>query len=176
MDVAVTKPRSQGQSGDGMDDVFGPKINAVGDLLWLLKRAYHHGLHTLNEAMSDHGVATAQLGLMRLLADEPGLSGVDLARRLLVTPQGVQLAITALERRGYVERKTDAQDGRVLRAYLTKAGRRVANATLEEATAAYEELFEVLDGDEQETFRRLLIKFLAGTTDEYAYDDPKSLS
>ena len=57
-------------------------MNVNGDLLWLLKRAFHHGLYTLNEAIGKHGVATTPLGLMRLLAENPGSSGAELARRL----------------------------------------------------------------------------------------------
>src|SRR5215469_9766849 len=72
-------------------------------ILWLLKQAFHFSLKTVNDAISSHGVTTAQIGLMRQLANEPGLSGAELARRLLISPQGVQLALTALERRGLVE-------------------------------------------------------------------------
>ena len=79
------------------------------NILWLLKQAFHFSLKTVNDAISSHGVTTAQIGLMRQLANEPGLSGAELARRLLISPQGVQLAITALERRGLVERKQDPQ-------------------------------------------------------------------
>ena len=78
----------------------------------------------VNDAISGHGVSTAQIGVLRQLANEPGLSGAELARRLLISPQGVQLALTALERRGLVERKQDPQHGRILQAYLTDEGRK----------------------------------------------------
>jgi DNA-binding MarR family transcriptional regulator len=147
-------------SREGIENVLDSSANVNGDLLWLLKQAFHHGLYTLNEAIGKHGVATTQLGLMRLLAEHPGSSGAELARRLLVTPQGAQLAINALQRRGYVERRADSRDGRVLRAYLTRAGRQVVNSCVTDAGNAYRELFRVLDDDEQRTFRRLLLKFL----------------
>ena len=130
------------------------------DLLWLLKRAFYLGLHTLNDAMRDHRVTTAQLGLMRLLAEHPGLSGADLARRLLVTPQGAQLAVAALERSGFVERKPDPNHGRILRAYLSQEGRRVATACLADAVAAHQQLFDVLDPEEQRTLRNLLLRLV----------------
>ena len=77
------------------------------NILWLLKQAWYFSLTTVNDAVSEHGVSTAQIGMLRQLATEPGLSGADLARRLLISPQGVQLALKALERRGLVERKQD---------------------------------------------------------------------
>ena len=140
------------------------------DLMWLLKRAFHLGLHTLNDATSNYGVTTAQLGLMRLLAAHPGLSGADVARRLLVTPQGAQLALAALERSGLVERKPDTNHGRIQRAYLTEEGRRVASACLADAVAAHRALFGVLDADEQNALRGLLLRLVDQAQDELGHD------
>ena len=124
--------------------------------LWLLKQAFYYSLTTVNEAISDYGVSTAQIGLLRQLANEPGLSGAELARRLLITPQGVQLALTALERRGLVERKPDPRHRRILRAYLTEEGRTVTAAAVSDAIAAHEDVFGVLTEQEQKTLCALL--------------------
>ena len=70
-------------------DVTG--IELTDNILWLLKQAFYFSLTTVNEAISEHGVSTAQIGVLRQLANEPGLSGAELARRLLISPQGVQL-------------------------------------------------------------------------------------
>ena len=78
------------------------------------------------------------------MSTEPGLSGADLARRMLIRPQGVQLALTALERRGLVERKQDPQHGRILQAFLTDQGRKVAEAVVSDAIAAHDKVFGVL--------------------------------
>ncbi|BCO34070.1 MarR family transcriptional regulator [Mycobacterium heckeshornense] len=128
------------------------------NILWLLKQAFHFSLKTVNDAISSHGVTTAQIGLMRQLANEPGLSGAELARRLMISPQGVQLAITALERRGLVERKQDPQHGRILQAYLTDQGRAVVSAVLADALAAHERVFGVLDADERQLLHDLLAR------------------
>src|ERR1700761_9401023 len=103
------------------------------NILWLLKQSFYFSLKTVNDAIAPHGVTTAQIGLMRQLSNEPGLSGAELARRLLISPQGVQLALTALERRGLVERKQNPQHGRILQAYLTDEGRKVASSVLADA-------------------------------------------
>lgn len=145
----------------GVDAVLDTGMDVNTDLMWLLKRAFHLGLHTLNEATSNYGVTTAQLGLMRLLAANPGLSGADVARRLLVTPQGAQLAVAALERSGLVERKADPNHGRIQRAYLTDEGRRVASACLADAVAAHRDFFGVLDADEQRLLRDLLLRVVS---------------
>lgn len=128
------------------------------NILWLLKQAFHFSLTTVNEAISGHGVTTAQIGLMRQLANEPGLSGAELARRLLITPQAAQLALTALERRGLVERKQNPQHGRIMQAYLTDQGRAVTSAVLADALAAHESVFGVLSSDEQQLLHDLLAR------------------
>jgi DNA-binding MarR family transcriptional regulator len=127
-------------------------------ILWLLKQAFHFSLTTVNEAISSHGVTAAQIGLMRQLANEPGLSGAELARRLLISPQGAQLALSALERRGLVERKQDPEHGRILQAYLTDDGRAVTAAALADALAAHENVFGVLTSDEQQLLHDLLAR------------------
>src|ERR1700753_3322001 len=96
------------------------------NILWLLKQAFYHSLTTINDAMSVHGVSTAQTGVLRQLANEPGLSGADLARR------------------GLVERKRDPQHGRILQAYLTGEGRDVAATVVSDAVAAHDQVFGVL--------------------------------
>ena len=133
-----------------------PVIELTDNILWLLKQAFYFTLTTVNEAVSEHGVSTAQIGVLRQLSNEPGLSGAELARRLLISPQGVQLALTALERRNLVQRKQDPQHGRILQAYLTDQGRKVAGAVVHDAIAAHDKVFGVLSRDEQKTLRELL--------------------
>ena len=140
-------------------------------ILWLLKQAFYYSLTTINEAMSAHGVSTAQIGVLRQLANEPGLSGAELARRLLISPQGVQAALTSLERRGLVKRKKDPQHGRILRCYLTGAGRDVAATVVSSALSAHEEVFGVLSAQEQETLRELLGRVVEKGTGHELFSD-----
>jgi len=141
------------------------------NILWLLKQSFYYSLTTINDAMSVHGVSTAQIGVLRQLANEPGLSGAELARRLLVSPQGVQFALTSLERRGLVERKPDPQHGRILQAYLTGEGRDVAATVVSDAVAAHEKVFGVLSTEEQKTLRELLGRIVEKGTGHELYND-----
>jgi DNA-binding MarR family transcriptional regulator len=145
------------------------------NILWLLKQAFYFSLNSVNDAIAPHGVTTAQIGLLRQLANEPGLSGAELARRLLITPQGVQLALTVLERRGLVERKQDPQHGRIRQTYLTDRGRAVASAVVADALKAHEQVFGVLTAEEQQTLHDLLQKVVEqGTGHTLLTEDPDS--
>jgi DNA-binding MarR family transcriptional regulator len=141
------------------------------NILWLLKQAFYYSLTTINDAMSVHGVSTAQIGVLRQLANEPGLSGADLARRLLISPQGVQFALTSLERRGLVERKRDPQHGRILQAYLTGEGRDVAATVVSDAVAAHDQVFGVLTTEEQRALRDLLGRIVEKGTGHELFND-----
>lgn len=147
------------------------EIELTENILWLLKQAFYFSLTTVNDAVSGHGVSIAQIGVLRQLANEPGLSGADLARRLLITPQGMQLALTALERRGLVERKPDPQHKRILQAYLTDHGRDVAAKAVSDAVAAHDQVFGVLSAEEQETLRELLGRVVEKGTGHQLFKD-----
>ncbi len=146
-------------------------MELVDNILWHLKQAWYFSLTAMNDAVSQHGVSTAQIGILRQLADEPGLSGAELARRLLITPQGVQLALKALEQRGLVERKPDPQHARILQAYLTDQGRAVAGAVVSDAIAAHEAVFGVLTPEEQQTLRDLLARVVEKGTGHTLFND-----
>jgi len=50
-------------------------MELVDNILWHLKQAWYFSLTAVNDAVSGHGVSTAQIGVLRQLANEPGLSG-----------------------------------------------------------------------------------------------------
>ncbi|MCF6389911.1 MarR family transcriptional regulator [Mycobacterium sp. MBM] len=131
-------------------------VELTDNILWLLKQAFYFSLTSVNDAVKPHGVSTAQIGVLRQLTTAAGLSGAELARRLLISPQGVQSALAALQKRGLVERKRDPRHGRVLRAFLTDEGREVAAVVVSEAVAAHDDIFGVLSRVEQEQLRALL--------------------
>ncbi|MFN6554491.1 MarR family winged helix-turn-helix transcriptional regulator [Mycolicibacterium septicum] len=139
--------------------------------LWWLKQAFYFSLTEVNESVKEHGVTTAQIGVLRQLTNQPGLSGAELARRLLITPQGVQLALTALEKRGLVERKQDPQHGRILQVFLTDEGRAVASAVVADAVAAHERVFGVLSEEEQEQLKALLRRVIEQGTGHTPHSD-----
>jgi DNA-binding MarR family transcriptional regulator len=59
---------------------------------------------------------------LSLLRERDGLSCAQLARRVLVTPQAMNLVISALEKRRLVRRRPDPKHRRVLRASVTAKG------------------------------------------------------
>src|SRR5215469_6913355 len=75
-------------------------------------------------AVQGIGASPAGLGVMRLLAARDGLKSSEVAARGWWTAGTVTSVVDTLVRDGYVERRRDPGDRRVVRLYLTGQGRR----------------------------------------------------
>lgn len=76
----------------------------------------------LDEELRTHGVSTPEYVTLSLLRERDGLSCAQLARWGFVTPQAMNLVISALEKRRLVRRRPDPKHRRVLRASVTPKG------------------------------------------------------
>ncbi len=69
------------------------------------------------------GLTMPQYAVLSALADQPGLSNSELARRCFVTRQTMNEVLAGLQRVDLVTRAAHPQDGRVQRAELTATAR-----------------------------------------------------
>ena len=105
---------------------------------FLLKQLHHLVRNTVEARLRSSGVeltfphALALHSLMR----EPGLSGADLARQAMVTPQTMHGILLRLDSEGLIERRPDPGHGRILRTRITAKGKRL----LERGTAIADEV------------------------------------
>ncbi len=68
------------------------------------------------------GLTTAQLRVMFLIRESPGVTAGDLATRLSVTPPTISGIVDRLVRMDLVQRAEDPDDRRLVRNYLTEPG------------------------------------------------------
>src|SRR5664279_3388822 len=97
-------------------------IPRVGYLVYRVERRLRK---RLDDAVSGAGVTTTEYVTLSVLRARDGLSCAQLARWAFVTPQAMNLVVSALERRGLVHRRPDPHHRRVLRASVTAKGRKV---------------------------------------------------
>ncbi len=110
----------------------------------------------LDTALSTHGVTTAEYTALSVLRQRDRLSSAQLARRAFVTPQAMNQIVIELERRGLIERRSDAEHRRIQRTSLTRRGTAVLDAC-DEATAPIEaQLLSSSSRTEVESLRRAL--------------------
>jgi DNA-binding MarR family transcriptional regulator len=98
------------------------KRGEKGYLGYLLRQAQAAARLTLERALADLGVTPPQFAVLTMLKAYPGLSGADLARVALLTPQTVGVIIRNLERAGAIKKAAHPVHGRVLQWTLTRRG------------------------------------------------------
>lgn len=94
-------------------------VPRVGYLVYRVERRLRA---RLDEELRLLGVSTPEYVTLSLLRERDGLSCAQLARWALVTPQAMNLVISALERRKLIRRRPDPRHRRVLRASVTPKG------------------------------------------------------
>ena len=131
-------------------------------LPWLILEAFHYTRRAFDEAVRVHGVSASQLGVLNRIADHPGLSGAELARLMLTTPQATQLMLGTLERKRLVRRTPDPRHGRIVRSRLTAKGERVVAACRPLVWEMQARLGARLDSSAREQLADLLHRYTEG--------------
>jgi DNA-binding MarR family transcriptional regulator len=137
-----------------------------GHLAYLLRQAQAATRLTLERALDDLGVTPPQFAVLTMLRAYPGLSGADLARVALLTPQTVGVIIRNLERDGAIRKTPHPVHGRVLQWTLTRRGRTLLDTCRRRAVALERRLVAGLGTKSQVTIRRWLSKIAAGLQQE----------
>src|SRR5260370_39924847 len=88
----------------------------------MMKRIMIHFRSQMDEKLRPQGVTTAQLQVLKVIRDEQGGSGAQLARACHGTPQSAQALLEGLEDGGWIARTKDRVKGRVLIEQLTPGG------------------------------------------------------
>ena len=104
-----------------------------------------------------HGLTATQYTALSVLASRAGLSNAQLARRSYVTPQSMSQLIGALERQKLIERLPDPAHRRILRAQLTRKGKRVLAACDAAVDEMERRMLRDVPPDEHDRLRTQLI-------------------
>jgi DNA-binding MarR family transcriptional regulator len=125
--AAKTLPRPQNKSVEHQAVSRPPppgtgKRGEQGYLAYLLRQAQAATRLAMERALADLGVTSPQFVVLTMLKAYPGLSGADLARVALLTPQTVGVIIRNLERDGAIRKAPHPVHRRVLQWTLTRRG------------------------------------------------------
>ena len=137
------------------------KRGEKGYLAYLLRQAQGAARLTLERALADLGVTPPQFVVLTMLKAYPGLSGADLARVALLTPQTVGVIIRNLERDGAIRKTPHPVHGRLLQWTLTRRGASLLDKCRRHAMALERRLMAGLSATGQATVRRWLSKIAA---------------
>lgn len=126
----------------------------------LFMKAYFYTRRVFDEAMRPHGISGPQAGVLDRIYENPGISGLEISREMLTTPQAVQVMLATLERKGLIERRQDPSNRRFVQAFLTEEGHSVILKCRAEAVAAEQRLGEGFSAEERELMIRFLERYL----------------
>ena len=99
-------------------------------------------------------VSPAGLGVLRILLAEDGLKSSDVAARGWSSPGTLTSVVNTLVREGYVERRSDSGDRRVVRLYLTDQGRRTCEDYYAVAGPAWRDAFDFVSEADEPVVRK----------------------
>ena len=112
------------------------------------------------ELYAEYDLNRAQSGILFALHQEDSMSQKELAKRLNVTPPSITSMIKKMEQEGYITRKADEQDQRVMRLTLAQKGRDSIAYVIKTAEKLEEKVFEGMSAEEKMLFRRLLLQII----------------
>jgi DNA-binding MarR family transcriptional regulator len=99
-------------------------------------------------------LSPAGLGVLRVLLAGDGLKSSDVAARGWSSPGTLTSVVNTLVREGYVERRRDAGDRRVVRLYLTDQGRRTCEDYYALAGPAWRDAFDFVSEADEPVVRK----------------------
>jgi DNA-binding MarR family transcriptional regulator len=124
--------------------------------MYLIKELERAVRVRMDEIVEPLGLTAVQYTALSVLADHPGMSSAQLARRSFVSPQASNELVAALERRGLIRRRADPEGGRVLLTYLTTRGERTLATCDEQMDLLETQLFSGGTRREEAQFREML--------------------
>jgi len=126
-------------------------------LLELLQQCHRAHRARLAALLAPHGLHAGQEALLLVVWAQPGLRQAALAERLGVEPPTVSRMLERLERAGLVQRKRDANDGRLWRIHPTPRSR-LLEASVRRGTEELDQLVRAALGESgSDHLRRLLV-------------------
>jgi DNA-binding MarR family transcriptional regulator len=102
-------------------------------------------------------ISPAGLGVLRVLLAGDGLKSSDVAARGWSSPGTLTSVVNTLVREGYVERRRDPGDRRVVRLYVTEKGRQICEDYLRLAGPHWRAAFDFVSPADEPVIRKFFI-------------------
>ena len=121
-----------------------------------IKRAEQALIGEKSKALRDLDLTVPQYAVLMAVSQSPGMSGAQLARACMVTPQSMNTVLVNLENKALIDRSTTELHLKMLIVALTPAGRTLVEVADQRARSVEARLTASLSGQEQDQLRDLL--------------------
>lgn len=114
--------------------------------------------------MEEYDLKPHQAGILMTLSKKGSLSQRELAQKLNVTPPSITVAIQKMEQEGFLTRRHDENDQRIIRLDITGKGQRCVDSLKGVFGQLENILFDGMSVEEKLLFRRLMIEMRGNLT------------
>lgn len=125
---------------------------------FLLAQLGAHATNRFADRVGELGLQPPQVGVLRMIDGEPGLSQQALAEKLGILPSRIVAIVDSLEQARLVERRRHPSDRRIYALHLTEAGHERLGQVREVVDAHDRDLLAVLSATERQQLGALLGK------------------
>ena len=146
---------------DHQRNVPGPGEGMRGEhgyLGYLLRQASNAVRLGIDRSLEDLGVTQPQFLVMTMINAYPGISGAEVARLTMLTPQTISLIVANLERDGRLRRAMSPDHGRVQQMELTEEGQSLLARCRERTSRLDARLSDGLTADQEQFLRSWLVE------------------
>ena len=126
--------------------------------LGLLGIVLHRVMKRAKSKYEEFDLNRSQASFLFTLHQRSSMSQKELAESLNMTPPSITSAIRKMEQEGYIRRRQDESDQRVMRLALTEKGAACVENVKRVADEMHELIFQGMSPEEIMLFRRLLIQ------------------
>lgn len=99
--------------GPPPEGMIGPRVNLLSKLI----------RRTFNEALAEQGLFSGQQDIVFYLVENEGVTLSQLAENLGVSVATASVSVKRMEKSGFIEKKPDRDDARIIRLYPTEKAR-----------------------------------------------------
>lgn len=128
----------------------------------LIRRLHQIAVAAFAQEAGDADITPVQFGLLKVLADHPGMDQVSLAKRVALDAATSGSVIARLEAKGWIVRSSDQRDRRRKLIEATPLGLQTLDAVMASVSRAQDVILGPLAGEERAQLMRLLSKLVAG--------------
>ena len=146
-----------GEPSDGNPD---PPADAPLHVLLLAASRIMGTFYAGTLAQSGLRISPAGLGVLRVLMAGDGLKSSDVAARGGSSPGTLTSVVNTLVREGYVERRSDEGDRRVVRLFVTDKGRQVCEDYISLAGPHWRDAFDFVDPADEPVIRKFFTELI----------------
>lgn len=126
--------------------------------LGLMGIVMHRVINRAKGMYQEFDLNASQAGILFSLHQSSAMSQKELAESLNMTPPSITSTIQKMEKGGYIRRKADEKDQRVLRLSLTEKGESCIQSVKQVAEQMRRLIFYEMSEEEIQQFRKFLLR------------------